>query len=815
MSNDTVTLYAVKGSRASADDTGYLLPIAIKEHDLWREVGPEDFPNAGKVYVTRNFSSFEDKNSLQNIYLVEANVAPGWDAETAHDGRCKYSTYDSLISSANALEIAAVVSGEYPNPSLEGGMTLTTDGPPPDGYFFLSCRAPSQIDVLIGPLSVVRDSVSESDGAVFSFSYQAVDRPLPGPKWGQLTQKPHSAFAFESTLIPSHSVVTSDIGQFVLEDVSRVHGDVIDLATPDQILKWANKILRSSGSDAASAASSIRKVITALDSQDLSDPYYRERLSRLSEVQDRLGSMSDLPDLLGDYLTSNRGKQTLEGYVQANRTSLLEEYLADEKQAETVKLRQELERERVTQEGNLLAVKTQIEELRAQQEALKNEIQDIEATDLEERIHTLREEMSTLEDLRTVRQEVDYLQRKKSEEQALVEEATSQLEGLTGEIGRKSQQHKDELMKLKIQLDSLQGATPNLKGAKLPALFQEKSRIVGSDDAEKKRNLLQLLLTAFEKHGRDIDQDFAAGFLVSFSQNLITTIAGDPGSGKTSFIRLFAAVLGLDKASRFVPVQVQRGWSSDRDILGFYNKLSGFYEPDRHGLYDLIVGLRELPIEEQLSVVLLDEANLSPMEHYWATFMGATDDSSQFSLDGAHEVELSKMLRFLATVNSDSTTEPLSPRLLDRSPVFYLESAANLFDTDLSDVDAPETISLDASEFTALFQPPLGAELSNDEKRLLAELRQFRILPMSHRKQMQIRDMALSLRGMLESGPRLTELDLALSVLWLPRLNGQGSEYKKSLASLADTVEAASLNKCAKVLRRILETSEYDYFSFL
>lgn len=76
-------------------------------------------------------------------------------------------------------------------------------------------------------------------------------------------------------------------------------------------------------------------------------------------------------------------------------------------------------------------------------------------------------------------------------------------------------------------------------------------------------------------------------------------------------------------------------------------------------------------------LILLDEANLSPIEHYWASFLKNCDFASSanrsISLGGNNRFSLPEHLRFLATVNFDHTTEELSPRFLDRSWIITLE----------------------------------------------------------------------------------------------------------------------------------------------
>lgn len=89
---------------------------------------------------------------------------------------------------------------------------------------------------------------------------------------------------------------------------------------------------------------------------------------------------------------------------------------------------------------------------------------------------------------------------------------------------------------------------------------------------------------------------------------------------------------------------------------------------------------------------LLDEANLSSIEHYWSPFLRACDSfrggSFELSLGGNHSFKVPSYLRFIATVNFDHTTEELSPRFLDRSWVVTLDPQALDLD-DLGDPLAP------------------------------------------------------------------------------------------------------------------------------
>lgn len=165
--------------------------------------------------------------------------------------------------------------------------------------------------------------------------------------------------------------------------------------------------------------------------------------------------------------------------------------------------------------------------------------------------------------------------------------------------------------------------------------------------------------------------------------------------------------------NRYVAVSVERGWTSKRDFIGYYNPLSKQFEAANKQLCD---GLRILNQEGRASkypfVVLLDEANLSPMEYYWADFMNACDLDSvtkYLELGKDFELKIPQTLRFVATINNDHTTELLSPRLLDRAFIITLPNNIYI------------QILLKSISEMSLHRPSHGVSLQMylDEKRLM------------------------------------------------------------------------------------------------
>lgn len=189
-------------------------------------------------------------------------------------------------------------------------------------------------------------------------------------------------------------------------------------------------------------------------------------------------------------------------------------------------------------------------------------------------------------------------------------------------------------------------------------------------------------------HGRsELTRDDVVNLLVCLTQGYVTTFAGMPGTGKSSLCTILGQALGLAGSGRFVEINVENGWTSHKDYIGYANPLLGS-EPvkAKSEVFDALRALgEEGPEEDPLPYVfLLDEANLSPLEHYWAPFMRACDtfETRGATLDlgggeGSDNVwTIPSWTRFLATVNFDHTTEQLSPRFLDRTWVIFLEGGA-------------------------------------------------------------------------------------------------------------------------------------------
>lgn len=332
---------------------------------------------------------------------------------------------------------------------------------------------------------------------------------------------------------------------------------------------------------------------------------------------------------------------------------------------------------------------------------------------------------------------------------------------------------------------------------------------------------------------------------ICITQGFLTVFSGEPGCGKTSICNIFCHVLGLNKMAeivgcgqdscdigrRYVPVSVERGWTSKRDFVGYYNPLSKTFDKSNRRVYDALHMLdaeKRNGISKFPFVILLDEANLSPMEYYWSDFMNICDDlspQSKVNLGEDYVLSIPETLHFVATINNDHTTETLSPRLIDRAWIVLLPQQYNIC---LSEDEIPDAV-IELVTWKSLcdaFMPRkeecvLSAEVQKVYDLLLAKLRekQFSVSP---RVDKAIKRYWAAAAKHFEEDETKTSaevvaLDYAVAQRILPKIMGNGEAFEKWLDELRSLCSNHELNMSAKILKDIIDRGKqkmkyYEFF---
>ena len=187
-------------------------------------------------------------------------------------------------------------------------------------------------------------------------------------------------------------------------------------------------------------------------------------------------------------------------------------------------------------------------------------------------------------------------------------------------------------------------------------------------------------------------------------------------------------------------------------------------------------------LDYPLFIYVLDEANLSSMEHYWSPFLRACDTfnrGTSLALGGPEQWQLPPHIRFLATVNFDHTTEALSPRFLDRSWVIVLDPVQ-------IDIDEVESEESKGAEYVPFSYNQLMAAFGKTEERSISNATRMQYekimrscrengFNISPRSQSMILNYVSTAEGIMETASRDSQfapLDYAIAQKILPLIYG-------------------------------------------
>lgn len=517
---------------------------------------------------------------------------------------------------------------------------------------------------------------------------------------------------------------------------------------------------------------------------------YKKKIETLHIEEDSLNkSIEQAKDNLGELEEQARKNQ---GQVLENINKQIEDA-----ESERTKLVEEIDKKR--KEANLLG----------------------EIEELQNRINELNEEARNAKAMKEVREnDLNETKRKQDDlDKDLKEIIKNFNDGTTTVV---SKLEKDFMAKVLREISSVDES--NIKA------FDESLIYTEPMTGENIINLVQSVL--INKAGRNVSYNDVVNYLTCIGQGFITTFAGLPGTGKTSLCTLIAKALGLartDENKRYVEVSVERGWTSIKDFIGYYNPLTKQLEKSNSEVFDAFyrMDMEKVAQRKAPMLVLLDEANLSPIEHYWASFIKNCDlDSSverKMYLGGNINWDISDALRFVATVNFDHTTEELSPRFLDRSWVIVLEPGA-------VDDDSFENINIENAEYMVDYKDfqeafvDIEDELVIDEsimnkwKNIKNIFKECNMTIMPRNVKMVLEYCKIACKYMQKDTPetRYAPLDYAIAQKILPTLNGAGDEYNLLFEKLQEECGNDSMPLCSKIIERMKKKASENmgYYQF-
>lgn len=487
-----------------------------------------------------------------------------------------------------------------------------------------------------------------------------------------------------------------------------------------------------------------------------------------------------------------------------------------------------------------------IEEIRKDRESISSTRREIE--DAENRLNKLSDELrivSELHDTDLKRQELEGQVKYLEEHKARLESDSKILESkFVDLINQYTNKMVDITFDGFISNKMIQSASEWERQGNEKYLDDTVERINAIETKEFSREeLIDYIVSTVNKVRPQYSRNMIVNLLICIIQGFITVFYGTPGCGKTSICNILSKVLGLNKfedlyaeytglsqLNRYVAVSVERGWTSKRDFVGYYNPLTKSFEDSNREVFD---GLRILDAEARKDysrfpfIILLDEANLSPMEYYWADFMNVCDDindNNRISIGNGESFIIPETLHFVATINNDHTTETLSPRLVDRAWVISLPKLSVVnYSQQLNSSDL-EIISWKSLVDTFSVPDEEDIVLDSETQKVYDELKQILgnvDITISPRIDIAIHKYWYVASRRMETdeynnSPGMIAFDYIMAQKILPKINGSGESFKEWLNTLSLFCSKYNLMISKEIVQSIISKGDkqLNYYQF-
>lgn len=808
----------------------------------WNSINPDDFPTVGRIdVVIQNGQSAEEVvNQLRKVVLVQINsVSPKTEANAKTRYRSRYNpayenNADIVIKELSSIPLnlwqilPATVSSEQfiRERKIENF----------ESAIYTSIVLVKTQDSVFGPFRY------DKKGTCIEFTGLQECHEIAG-QYSLLTissMEMEINDAYSSDIASFVSVNKSSYNEFINTHTEKKIDWVSDTALIDMLMSTIKK-----STDLGYFKSQIRQIRSAIDDAVALE----DQLSITKERKTRLESLLQKGDLRADLL------EQITYFMMENPDAsqrLLETIATDKFDLIKDKITQlpEIQENIANKQHELDQINSSIAESRERaMQANKEEFERI-ASDKQKQILQLEQDIAALEAHKTELEKNTQLagsilemQKKKDSLSDEIKELQSNYDYVKGQNDRLEEQVKKILNDLKSEA-SLSGKLIERK------LIDRVLKNVSGEDLEE--GTLQtpfdkaLLTNAVpgktiidyvyndlqHKANRNVTRNDITNYLLCVTQGFITVFAGVPGTGKTSLCYLLAKSLGLARKgsnNRYLEVSVERGWSSHKDYIGYYNPLTKRLEKSDAEIFNAFQLLENEAetLENAPFFILLDEANLSPIEHYWAPFLKLCDSDScsgnMLVLGGDVKWRVPEHLRFLATVNFDHTTEELSPRFLDRAWIISLEpEMLKLVDIEDDSVTC-NTVTYDFASLEESFSiigkeedipKSITTKWENIQK--IFKENKIPIMPRNLKMVKNYLFAACFYMDMQSEETKFAPIDYAVAQKILPTINGSGDKYEKLISDLLFECDSMPISK--RHLERMKKAAEnnlsfYQFFT--
>ncbi|OZT84424.1 hypothetical protein CIK04_12320 [Vibrio sp. 03_296] len=803
----------------------------------------EHFCDTEKVFITGPFDELERK--YEKYQLLKAETTRANKSEGNQQSHVSYYRSVQPVKNHELLEVI------FANIDFSKDETSIYLSHVPSTNLVMIATHYNDEDVIVGPFTHTHSLQGDDE---VKLTLQFPKTPLPGRKLsdhivGKLDREQCQDQLIEVTINQRPTTFLADVASFTSKLSNKDFVDIIDAETllkeyVEPLLKDAS--FRSTGGKLTKKGLELLKNNVKNGKQFSQDrPRYLKTVDLLSDAAEFDSNMMKLKEEL---LRLPEGQNFLESYLEKNQIEFYKRYRANELEnieTEVSKTRSEVERLEEKRDSLLDELKSiaqqkseKEDELRLLAEKKRKQLQEEvmqehkkrnaelqkQILDGENKLQEIKQEYSQYKSLDELLSQINTKRGEYGALNGMIDDHKKSLTNLQSQIKDASAELTENFVKIKAGFEAMTTAKKVSK-SNWDFTSQPVDKLDLSNRVKAQQEYLEQLDNALTSHDRHLDKEQLVNLITTIAQTQFTICSGLPGTGKTSLIKRLGLAMGL--GNRQHTISVSRGWMSSKDILGYYNGLSESYHPAATGLWEMLLTMQgESDQEVNPAILLLDEMNLSSPEHYFSNFLDLADGESRREIFTGHpEMErlfVPNYMKFVGTINSDETVQPLSPRMLDRAAVIPFDdmiSDFSIIPIDNKHITAP----INASDWIALFEGK-GTPLSGLSQTIFNEIISVleedkeglgqRVL-LSYRKRKLVADFVDVAGALLvEYEGAVTALDRAVLQHVLPILSGYGEGFAERLKKLYQVLNKNGLVMSAKRLRKMITEGESSLNSY-
>jgi MoxR-like ATPase len=805
----------VKKSYSTSRDNsiGFVIPIFKKSHDNYVKIEEGEYPNNGNIFVTSGFNGFEanyfyefNSERLQENNNYENDLAEFLENKSTKNPSRKILSYyhnSEYIRKVSPNNFISVYTNKF---SLSTNKLHEIEGVNSEIFFLKNI----DLDKIFGPFKRNGTELESASFKSFEDEFEGDENFID---FIDKYREYDGNIIFELSITEASNFLVADNEGFeYLENfetfIDNKIGKPIDFTPIASLHKWAIEKLNVKAPQISKTLDEIKNIqnqyLSVIDKLKWS-----KYISHLEVINEEEEDIEELVRVLKEKKFIN---------LEVDNSSI------EKLQREIIEINGHLDiksKAIISLKDANLELKNEIEESKNKTQ-INNTVDSVEYPNLTKILES-SVEIRKIEDLIVSQKKLgdfereyyrlegkkDNLDQQVNKLEKTKIETRDTIQAITNGFKTDAKDYTARLAEVKIYTDLLNGIEISPSSSKSHDSKAKEVQIINPNDkfSNAKAYILEIQKQLFND-GRNIEFNDVANLVITINQTFITIIAGAPGVGKTSLVEKLAKSYGLNEQFGYLEIACAKGWTSSKDLIGFFNPLTNKFQSSK-------TRLRESLIDSEAHsnspyIVLLDEANLSPIEHYWSDFIKLADfnNSRKIRISGNEEINFGQGFRFLATINHDHTTEALSNRLLDRAAIIQLEKPDELLEIN-EVLDHVNTI-YDFTEIEKLFsttskwkseEESIKDTLENIIKKIESNYTGIIISP---RKKIAIEKYCKVATGLLE-GSSYTALDYSVSQHILPLINGRGEDFEILMRSLKKDFNDKGMTKSEKLLNKIIE----------